>query len=178
MPCRHAVLCEECAKPVLDGKKPCPVCEVKIESHAFGNLAADYADLVQKREEYLEEVADLGQAVAQGVSYCVKPLMLTGSVLAAGATACFVVNPPMVPVYAAGAFAVGYVPWFLHTKEKFEKKDPDGGESVLSDQRFFTKEDLSKPLRFIGKIITLAVVAPLAAVAFYIPYGMYRASSP
>jgi len=168
MPCRHAVLCEDCAVPMLSGTADCPICRTQITNHARGQFAEDYVALVDALEARLERT----QASAyDGMYNHVKPLMVTGALLGTGAAACFVLAPAAVPFLATSAFAVGYVPWFATTVAHFEREDLSGDEVTATS--FFSREDLSKPLTLIVKVLTAAVVTPLATVAFFIPYGAY-----
>merc|ERR1719305_1111372 len=43
----------------------------------------------------------------------------------------------------------------------------------MAPSSFFTREDLSQPLTLIAKTLAMAVIAPLAAIVFFIPYGLY-----
>lgn len=45
----------------------------------------------------------------------IRPLMVTGALLASGAAASFVLCPPLAPALAVGAGVVGYLPWFATT---------------------------------------------------------------
>merc|ERR1712241_1018644 len=166
MPCRHAVLCDECARHILAERGQCPICRTHIVNHAQGQFANDYVDLVQAMEARLEGA---GTAAYEGMYNHIRPLMVTGALLGTGAAAAFVLAPPVAPVLAGAAFAVGYVPWFVTTVAHFEQEDMSG--SHMTPARFFTREDLSRPITLIAKTLTMAVVAPVAAVSFFIPYG-------
>merc|ERR1719356_1208713 len=112
MPCRHAVLCDDCANSILAGNRSCPVCREQITNHARGHFAEDYVDLVEAIEARLET----SHATAcEGMYNNIRKMMVTGALLGSGAAACFVLAPPAAPVLGAAAFAVGYVPWFATT---------------------------------------------------------------
>ena len=98
----------------------------------------------------------------------IRPLMVTGVLLASGAAACFVVCPPAAPALLAGAGVVGYLPWFATTVANFEQEP-------LEEQtnRIFTEEDFSSPLRLVTKGVVLLVAAPVALGVFFIPYALY-----
>jgi hypothetical protein len=112
-------------------------------------------------------------SVYDGMYNHVKPLMLTGALLGTGAAVCFVVAPPVAPVLAGAAFAVGYVPWFATTCAHFEREDLQV-QHQFTARDFLSRDDLANPLKLIAKVVVMAVVAPLAAIAFFIPYGVYR----
>jgi len=171
MPCRHAVLCDECAETMLSSTRACcPICRNPVANHAHGHFAADYVDLVEAMEAKLERTRE---TMYSGMYNRVRPLMLTGALLGTGAAVCFVVAPPVAPVLAGGAFAVGYVPWFATTVAHFEQEG-SSAEHSTSVQRFFNEDDMRSPLRLITKVLLMTVVAPVAAIAFFVPYGIYR----
>jgi hypothetical protein len=167
MPCRHAVLCDDCAGPILNGRGSCPICRVQITNHAKGHFTDDYVDLVQAMEARMERTH---AAACEGMYNHVRPLMVTGALLGTGAAACFVLAPPAAPILAGSALAVGYLPWFATTVAHFEREDMG---NPVAPSSFFTEEDLSQPLTLIAKAVAMAVIAPLAAIVFFIPYGLY-----
>lgn len=170
MPCRHAVLCDACAESMLSQRQPCPICRTPVESHAHGHFASDFVDLVDAMESRMARTSD---TVYTGMYNHVKPLMLTGAFLGTGAAVCFFVAPPAAPILGTAAFAIGYVPWFATTVDNFEREDLSA-ERRLGAHSFFSRQDLSSPLKLITKVVVMAVVAPMAAVAFFIPYGFYK----
>ncbi|CAE7343209.1 unnamed protein product [Symbiodinium natans] len=100
----------------------------------------------------------------------IRPLMVTGAVLASGAAACFVIAPPLAPALLTGAAVIGYLPWFATTVSHFEGEDM--AESALQN-RIFSREDFSSPLTLVTKSVVLLVAAPVAGVVFFLPYGLY-----
>ena len=106
----------------------------------------------------------------EGMYNHVRPLMVTGALLASGAAACFVVCPPLAPALLTSAAVVGYLPWFATTVAYFEGEDM--AESSLQCQ-IFSREDLSSPLTLATKSLVLLVGAPVAGVVFFVPYGLY-----
>lgn len=170
VPCRHAVLCDDCAGPILAGSGTCPVCRVHITNHARGHFTNDYVDLVHAMEARMESVQG---AAYEGMYDHVRPLMVAGALLGTGAAACFVLAPPAAPLLASAALAMGYVPWFATTAVQFEQDQATGQGQLATASSLFTREDLARPLTLIAKTVTMAVVAPLAAVVFFVPYGLF-----
>eukprot|EP00930_Biecheleria_cincta_P022533 TRINITY_DN1644_c0_g1_i2.p1 TRINITY_DN1644_c0_g1~~TRINITY_DN1644_c0_g1_i2.p1 ORF type:complete len:1029 (+),score=113.64 TRINITY_DN1644_c0_g1_i2:128-3214(+) len=170
VPCRHAVLCDDCAGPILAGSGTCPICRVHITNHARGHFTNDYVDLVHAMEARLERVQG---ATYEGMYDHVRPLMVTGALLGTGAAACFVLAPPAAPFLAGAALAIGYVPWFATTAAQFEQDQATGQGQLAAASSLFSREDLARPLTLIAKAVTMAVVAPLAALVFFVPYGLF-----
>lgn len=169
MPCRHAVLCDGCAEDLFASRaslQSCPICRTPITNHARGHFATDYVDLVQAMDARMERTS---ASMYEGMYNHVRPLMLTGALLGTGAAVCFVVAPPVAPALAGAAFVIGYVPWFATTSAHFEREDLQ-----VQSQSFFSRDDLSNPLKLITKVVVMAVVAPVAAIGFFVPYGIYR----
>ena len=110
------------------------------------------------------------QQAYEGMYNHVRPLMVTGALLASGAAACFVVAPPLAPALLTGAALIGYVPWFATTVAHFESQDME--VSALQN-RIFTREDLSSPLALVTKSAVLLIAVPVAGVVFFLPYGLY-----
>lgn len=166
MPCRHAVLCEACLDVLMQSTpSACPVCRRRIQNHARGHFVDDYVELVRAMELRLERSQ---MAAYEGMYNHIRPLMVTGVLLASGAAACFVVCPPAAPALLAGAGVIGYLPWFATTVANFE------GEPLEEQtSRIFTEEDFSSPLRLVTKGVVLLVAAPVALVTFFIPYGIF-----
>ncbi|CAK9022717.1 unnamed protein product [Durusdinium trenchii] len=166
MPCRHAVLCEACLDVLMQSTpSACPVCRRRIQNHARGHFVDDYVELVRAMELRLERSQ---MAAYEGMYNHIRPLMVTGVLLASGAAACFVVCPPAAPALLAGAGVIGYLPWFATTVANFE------GEPLEEQtNRIFTEEDFSSPLRLVTKGVVLLVAAPVALVTFFIPYGIF-----
>merc|ERR1719436_718055 len=112
MPCRHAVLCNECAETLLSSSRPtCPICRDSIRAHARGSFAEDYVAIVEAMEARIEQA---GASAYEGMYNRIRPLMVTGAILGTGAAACFVPAGPAAigAGLAAGAFTVRYGPWF------------------------------------------------------------------
>jgi hypothetical protein len=166
MPCRHAVLCDECAETILGGSGKCPICRESITNHAHGEFTSEYVQLVEASLARLERSRE---ACYGGMYNNVRPLMVTGALLAGGACVTFVIAPPVAPVLAGAAFAIGYVPWFATTVAHLERENLEIGDGT----HYFSMEDLSNPIKLIVKALTMAVVVPLGAVVFFIPYGLY-----
>jgi len=174
MPCRHAVLCEECAGTVLGMRNSrCPVCRTEVGNYARGHFADEYVDLVQAMEARMGRTQ---AALHEGMYNHLRPLMVTGALLGTGAVACFVVAPPVAIPLAGAALAVGYVPWFATTASYLESEDLSNRQ--LAPTSFFSRDDLARPLTLIAKTLTMAVVAPVAALVFYIPYGLFVIARP
>mmetsp|Transcript_41412 Transcript_41412/g.77091 ORF Transcript_41412/g.77091 Transcript_41412/m.77091 type:complete len:922 (+) Transcript_41412:65-2830(+) len=168
VPCRHAVLCDDCAEPILSGSGTCPICRVHITNHARGHFTDDYVDLVHAMEARMEST----QAAAyEGMYNNIRPLMVTGALLGTGAAACFVLAAPAAIPLAGAALAVGYLPWFATTVAHFESESEAG--SQLAAASVFSRADLSRPLTLIAKAVTMAVAVPFAALVFFIPYGLF-----
>jgi len=173
MPCRHAVLCDGCAEDLFASRaslQSCPICRTPITNHARGHFATDYVDLVQAMEARMERTS---ASMYEGMYNHVRPLMLTGALLGTGAAVCFVVAPPVAPALAGAAFVVGYVPWFATTSAHFEREDLQV-QNQFTARNFFSRDDLSNPLKLITKVVVMAIVAPVAAIGFFVPYGIYR----
>lgn len=169
MPCRHAVLCSACLESLmLREDAACPVCRKQIRNYAYGFFVDDYVERVQAIEARLELS---GTAAYDGMYNHIRPLMVAGALLASGATACFVLALTAAPALAAGAFAVGYVPWFLTTVAQFEQEDM-GAES-LAPMQIFSREDWRHPLTLLAKTAVLSVAVPVSAAVFFLPYGLY-----
>lgn len=172
MPCRHAVLCEECLEIIMQRRpSECPICRRRIQNHARGRFMDDYVELVLAAEARME----LSQLQAyEGMYNHIRPLMVTGALLASGAAACFVIAPPLAPAVApallTGATVVGYLPWLATTVAHFESEDM--ADSTLQN-RIFSQEDFSSPLKLVTKSAVLLVAAPVAGVVFFLPYGIY-----
>ncbi|CAJ1440170.1 unnamed protein product [Effrenium voratum] len=105
--------------------------------------------------------------VYKGMYNHVRPLMVTGALLASGAAASFVVAPVFAPALLTSAAVIGYLPWFATTVAQFEEED------IGEQTRMFTEEDMCSPLRCALKGAVILVAAPVAAVVFFIPYGLY-----
>eukprot|EP00933_Yihiella_yeosuensis_P071266 TRINITY_DN79466_c0_g1_i1.p1 TRINITY_DN79466_c0_g1~~TRINITY_DN79466_c0_g1_i1.p1 ORF type:complete len:879 (-),score=144.71 TRINITY_DN79466_c0_g1_i1:163-2799(-) len=171
MPCRHAVLCEECMGHLMarDDAK-CPICRQRVNNHARGFFVDDYVEMVEALQMRLER----SQAAAyEGMYNHVRPLMVTGALLASGAAAAFVLAPPAAPALAGAAFAVGYVPWFATTAAHFEREDLDT-QGQIASQQFLSQEDLKSPLTLAAKLAFMGVAIPVAAVVFFLPYLVWR----
>jgi len=175
MPCRHAVLCGDCADVILaSSNKRCPVCRTNVGNHARGHFADEYVDLVQAMEARMERTQ---ASLHEGMYNHLKPMMVTGVLLGTGAAACFVVAPPVAVALGGAALAVGYLPWFATTVSYLENEDLSSNQR-LTARSFFSRDDLARPLTLIAKTLTMAVVAPVAALVFYIPYGLFAIARP
>ena len=166
MPCRHAVLCEDCLEILMErNPSACPVCRKRIQNHARGHFVDDYVELVRALEMRMERSQ---MAAYEGMYNHIRPLMVTGALLASGAAACFVICPPAAPALLAGAGVVGYLPWFATTVANFEQESTEE-----RTHQIFTPEDYAHPLALVGKGVILLVAAPVALTVFFIPYGLY-----
>ncbi|CAJ1397224.1 unnamed protein product [Effrenium voratum] len=165
MPCRHAVLCEGCLEILLQQRNcSCPVCRKRIQNHALGQFVNDFVD---RRDAAMLTLARSQAEVYKGMYNHVRPLMVTGALLASGAAASFVVAPVFAPALLTSAAVIGYLPWFATTVAQFEEED------IGEQTRMFTEEDMCSPLRCALKGAVILVAAPVAAVVFFIPYGLY-----
>lgn len=54
MPCRHAVLCDECAGLVLAGAGQCPICRTQIANHTSGRFADDHVPAPLVEDQHTE----------------------------------------------------------------------------------------------------------------------------
>jgi len=112
-----------------------------------------------------------GATAFEGMYDNVRPLMVTGALLGCGSAVCFVLAPPAAPILAAGAFCVGYLPWFATTVTHYEREtDAAAG---IRPTGIFSRDDMANPLALIGKGLIMAVVVPLSALVFFIPYPVY-----
>mmetsp|Transcript_16821 Transcript_16821/g.36182 ORF Transcript_16821/g.36182 Transcript_16821/m.36182 type:complete len:687 (+) Transcript_16821:102-2162(+) len=178
LPCRHAVLCRECAATVREGRLgadgKCPICRIPIKGVVLGHFLEDYVRMLTKAENNL----DWFQAnMYDGMYNNVRILMSTGALAAGGAVVCFFLIPPPFAfgagiACAAGAFLFGYVPWFLTTAQAFEKEDK--AVRVHTPMTLFSREDLSRPLTLMTKAAVVAIGFPVAVVVFFAPYAAYR----
>jgi len=171
MPCRHAVLCATCMESLIARDTArCPICRQRVGTYAHGFFVDDYVQRVQAMEALLERS---GHVAYEGMYNNVRPLLVTGALLASGATACFVLAPAAVPALVAGAFAIGYVPWFFTTVAHFEQETTRAEPLTLTRANYFSRADLRNPLKLVAKAAVMAVAAPVSAAVFFVPYGVY-----
>jgi len=138
----------------------------RIQNHARGQFVDDYVELVQALEARMERSQ---MEAYEGMYNHVRPLMVTGAILASGGIAAFAIAPAVAPALVASAALVGYLPWFATTVAHFEREDMEA--AVPSG--LFSREDFSSPLTMLVKTSVLFVAAPVAGLIFFIPYGLY-----
>lgn len=181
LPCRHAVMCRECAES-LPGRDAaafgqggvCPICRIPIFKIVLGTFEEDYVRLLTEAEKRFQWVE---ASAYTGMYNRIRILMSIGGLAGVGSVTCFLALPlPLAIVpgtcLATASFLVGYVPWFLTTAATFESENQS--ETQRLHQAFLSRDDLKKPLVLIGKVAALTIGMPIAACTFFVPYVCYN----
>mmetsp|Transcript_99140 Transcript_99140/g.171958 ORF Transcript_99140/g.171958 Transcript_99140/m.171958 type:complete len:847 (-) Transcript_99140:33-2573(-) len=168
IPCRHSSMCQQCMREVLSSNSLCPLCRAHISYSVYGLFDSDYVDLAGRLVEVVSGQAhDKRLDMYEGMFERIRGLVVLGIVAALFSLTLFLLLPERWPALLLAVYAVlvGYLPWFAVTVVAFERDD----KSVRA--RFFSDED--PVFKAVGKALLFVLVAPIAIVVFFLPYGIF-----
>eukprot|EP00929_Paragymnodinium_shiwhaense_P088830 TRINITY_DN49135_c0_g2_i1.p1 TRINITY_DN49135_c0_g2~~TRINITY_DN49135_c0_g2_i1.p1 ORF type:complete len:680 (-),score=33.60 TRINITY_DN49135_c0_g2_i1:129-2168(-) len=172
LPCLHSALCHDCMAHVKEHGSRCPICRSRIDYVLHGSFKADYLDVAPFVLEAATKRVEKVRELAYNSMYAhVRSLLLLGVASAGAAIVSLLWLRHAVAslIFVGLAVVVGYVPWFLVTASALEA---DLGEDSSRASRFVSSEDCRSPCRAFVKFIVILLLAPLAAVSFFIPYAI------
>ncbi|CAE8713406.1 unnamed protein product [Polarella glacialis] len=168
LPCRHSSMCKLCMADVREKTGKCPICRSQIDVAIEGAFNDDFVDFVSISVGLMiQKAADTLDWAGSKYSQIYASMFLGFLFLLVSILTLVSQLPSLALFFAALAFFVGYLPWFLVTAYCFRQGQTSHNQASWMH---CSSEDRRRPCALLFRVLLTPFLFIVAVGFFFLPY--------